>query len=149
VSNAENSIAMAFKWTSELCAMHTASEVSYSNKGKNASSSGNFLFLILNKISAITNCYLQWQIKKRPQQQNDMRYYMHKNNKLRTHFYDKDAWLLHPGYYYIFNDAFLEKNKRKKFWNAVQWIDHARICQKLKSCAVGFYFKLGKKMIFE
>jgi len=54
------------------------------------------------------------KIKKRSQQQNDIRYYMHKNNKLRTQFYDIDAWLLHPGYY-ILNDAFLEKTKERNF----------------------------------
>jgi len=32
-------------------------------------------------------------------------------NKLRTHFYDKNAWLLHPGYY-ILNDAFLERKNK-------------------------------------
>jgi len=36
--------------------------------------------------------------------------YMHKNNKLRTHFYDKYTWLLHPGYY-ILNDVFLKINE--------------------------------------
>jgi len=35
---------------------------------------------------------------------------LHKNNILRTHFYDKDAWLLHHDYY-VLNDAFLEKIK--------------------------------------
>jgi len=50
--------------------------------------SSNFLFLILNKISTITNIYngKSRKIKKRSQQQNDIRYYMLKNNKLRTHF---------------------------------------------------------------
>jgi len=38
---------------------------------------------------------------------------MHKNNKLRTHFYDKNAWLLHPSYY-ILVYAFLEKIKNKR-----------------------------------
>jgi len=39
---------------------------------------------------------------------------MHKNNKLRTYFFDKNAWLLHPGYYILYY-AFLEKiNKNKR-----------------------------------
>jgi len=42
-------------------------------------------------------------------QQNDIRYYMHKNKKLRTHFYDKNAWMLHLGYYIFYIMHFLKK----------------------------------------
>jgi len=38
---------------------------------------------------------------------------MHKNSKLITHFYDKNAWLLHPGYYILYY-AFLLKIKNKR-----------------------------------
>jgi len=67
--------------------------------------------LILHKTSTITNIYNGNQEKVTATK----RYTLLRAQKqqIRTHFYDKDIWLLRPGYY-ILSDTFLEKKKINK-----------------------------------